>query len=1352
MRKPFATYRPFSNNRHGIIFGIFSWIVIFSFSSLAQPVWQSADQQTAAASANTTVTCNAPTNLSAGDLIIFIVATQNSPNSATSAFSTPTGFTLIRSEHDNSDDNRPETAAYYKISDGTETTITCTAAASNGEQPDWKAVSGRVTNFDATTPIDVHSGDNSGNSTVSTITAPSVNTSNDNALLIAARNIRHNISSDNPPTGMTTISAQNGDGAGNSRVHDPALHVAQETLGVAGATGTRTFNWATTQRSSVLMFAINEVQCSPAVGNPSFSLGVSTSRCVSAGNVTYTATASNATGISYSLDATSLTAGNTINSSTGEVTYVSSWTDTATITVTATGCQGPTTANHIAITRDSISTPEFIEGTTSGRCIEHEVRVYGASADNDDSLVYSLDAPSISAGLLLQADIGTVEFPLTYSGTTVITATAYGCGGPLSADHTITTGTQVLQDDSVTIGPNQSIDIKILQNDYCDIDTATLTIVSAPSNGTATANTTTGQINYTPNYAFAGTDSIVYQFCGIDNPGTCSQATIYITVRGTYTDSYFNLPVSSCPNVLPNNPVLDIKSKFTTADNAALYCTPMIADLDGDGTVEIIVYSSNSMSTATPRSCKDLNVYSGITGATLYTITTPYIGYDGATPLAIADIDADGDCEIIVGSLYARNATADQEYLFCYDHLGTQLWKSNTQYGANAGANGSGASIGICDFNGDGNAEIYVYNEIFDAATGVKLADGGSNGIGRFSQHVGVEQSITAAADLTTSSGLELAAGRTVYEVTITNNSGTAGNSMTAINYTGGSTSAWDGYTGLADFDLDGNLDVVTIANNYTLYIWNPRTNTTLASYNTGSSGQRGPLFIGDVDGNGVPDIGYCRPNAVDMLSYDGTTTLALEWTLSTSDGSGETSLTMFDFDQNGVQEIIYRDETDLRIINGSNGSATNITTFPAESSTGNEGPVVADVDGDNEAEIIVTSEGTTGNGDRISMIEVFESDQNAWASARKVWNQFAYFNVNINDDLTIPTAQADHGDQYFTSSNNCPSTFRSRPLNSFNVQSTVYSDDGCPVSYLPDAEIVIDQAIYVNAVNTLTLTYDILNRADGRVLPANTDVSFYVGNPYSDPTATRKTTVQTPSAIEPFSGVFGEVVVLTGINEGDYVYGVVNDDGSENPVFELPVTSVGECNYENNIAGIQASAIFSLPVEILEFEAYRVNDVTHIVWTTGAEINNDFFVIQRSEDGQSFYDIDTVLGAGNSSWVIDYRTIDTEPKEGYNYYRLLQQDFDGEQSYSEIRAVVYETKHALVFPNPTKGNITIANPNSTALVEVYNLQGQHVESFHIMPGTSEKNLNKYKHGSYLMRFTYLNTRRSEVIKLHVLR
>jgi hypothetical protein len=117
----------------------------------------------------------------------------------------------------------------------------------------------------------------------------------------------------------------------------------------------------------------------------------------------------------------------------------------------------------------------------------------------------------------------------------------------------------------------------------------------------------------------------------------------------------------------------------------------------------------------------------------------------------------------------------------------------------------------------------------------------------------------------------------------------------------------------------------------------------------------------------------------------------------------------------------------------------------------------------------------------------------------------------------------------------------------------------------------------------------------------------------------------------------------------------------------------------------------FPLPIELLSFDAKLVNNDVELKWTTTTEINNDYFTIERSADAQLFTPIITTDGAGNSSQVINYETIDTSPLEGRSYYRLKQTDFNGVFSYSDVVPISIDQLTAKnpvinVFPNPSTG------------------------------------------------------------------
>ncbi|TVR38866.1 MAG: T9SS C-terminal target domain-containing protein [Cryomorphaceae bacterium] len=84
------------------------------------------------------------------------------------------------------------------------------------------------------------------------------------------------------------------------------------------------------------------------------------------------------------------------------------------------------------------------------------------------------------------------------------------------------------------------------------------------------------------------------------------------------------------------------------------------------------------------------------------------------------------------------------------------------------------------------------------------------------------------------------------------------------------------------------------------------------------------------------------------------------------------------------------------------------------------------------------------------------------------------------------------------------------------------------------------------------------------------------------------------------------------------------------------------------------------LPVELLSFNAVCENGVMRVQWSTATELNNDFFMLERSRDALNWEWVKDVEGAGNSSVRLDYEVSDHSVYEGDTYYRLTQFDYNG--------------------------------------------------------------------------------------------
>jgi hypothetical protein len=110
------------------------------------------------------------------------------------------------------------------------------------------------------------------------------------------------------------------------------------------------------------------------------------------------------------------------------------------------------------------------------------------------------------------------------------------------------------------------------------------------------------------------------------------------------------------------------------------------------------------------------------------------------------------------------------------------------------------------------------------------------------------------------------------------------------------------------------------------------------------------------------------------------------------------------------------------------------------------------------------------------------------------------------------------------------------------------------------------------------------------------------------------------------------------------------------------------------------------LPIELIHFNAIMNKDRVEISWATASEINNDYFIVEKSEDAMDWVEVIKVSGAGHSVSIIDYFEIDNEPLRGLSYYRLTQVDFDGEQETFNIIPVENAIKGEgimNIYPNP---------------------------------------------------------------------
>lgn len=122
-----------------------------------------------------------------------------------------------------------------------------------------------------------------------------------------------------------------------------------------------------------------------------------------------------------------------------------------------------------------------------------------------------------------------------------------------------------------------------------------------------------------------------------------------------------------------------------------------------------------------------------------------------------------------------------------------------------------------------------------------------------------------------------------------------------------------------------------------------------------------------------------------------------------------------------------------------------------------------------------------------------------------------------------------------------------------------------------------------------------------------------------------------------------------------------------------------------------------TLPVELNEFSASYGEGGILLKWLTKSEVNNDFFGLERSTDGENWGTIYTVKGRGTTKLTVSYSYKDQQASKGINYYRLKQTDFDGKYTYSSIifANLGPQPGNYRFFPNPAKEAIFVESNQS---------------------------------------------------------
>ena len=417
----------------------------------------------------------------------------------------------------------------------------------------------------------------------------------------------------------------------------------------------------------------------------------------------------------------------------------------------------------------------------------------------------------------------------------------------------------------------------------------------------------------------------------------------------------------------------EVEWSFTDQGEPYSYVTPLVANLtddDGNGEIDLCdipdVIAVFGVNPSSPGSVGHVYVLDGETG-TVHYVTEDAV--DGTFTPAIGDIDNDGIAEIVTATPGGS--------MIAFEHDGTKKWEKPATWQIGQIFNQDlrySCAASLADLDADGDVEIMISNRVFDHE-GAQLA---------VLPGLVYPLSTTTAADLDGDGDLEVILGATAFHHD--------GSLYYSVNQVG------PGHPAVADLDGDDEPEVIVTTDQGISVLEHDGAIKQLNVQPNQEFSWKGPAAVHDIDADGQPEILVSSINRFEAVEAG----LALIWSADALDGSGYAAGTAFDFLGDGTADAMYADESTLYVFDSAGAIQLQQPRF---SVTQVEYPVVADIDNDGSAEILIVSNGGGG----IPPLRAIRDAGDRWISARRIWNQHTYHVTNVREDGTIPKHEPRH-------------------------------------------------------------------------------------------------------------------------------------------------------------------------------------------------------------------------------------------------------------------------------------------------------------------------------------------------------
>ena len=249
--------------------------------------------------------------------------------------------------------------------------------------------------------------------------------------------------------------------------------------------------------------------------------------------------------------------------------------------------------------------------------------------------------------------------------------------------------------------------------------------------------------------------------------------------------------------------------------------------------------------------------------------------------------------------------------------------------------------------------------------------------------------------------------------------------------------------------------------------------------------------------------------------------------------------------------------------------------------------------------------------------------------------------------------------------------------------------------------------------------------------ISAGSDVDFAIWGPYTSLASSKAACLSYPLPIDcSYSSSAVEQANIAGTLHGKYYVLLVTNYANVTQIINID---------QGQSAVATTNCAIVLPIEMTLYDVKIEDEKVHLNWVTATEKNNDYFIIQRSEDGNIWETIGVRKGKGNSIVENTYEMIDEKPLNGISYYRLKQVDFDGKYTFTPLRSIKNSKElDFTLYPLPAKDQVIInSNHEKIDQIQLIDVLGNQIEVIQKnINGESILDVSDLKSGIYTVILT----------------